>query len=92
MSDQHQTPHERIELLRDIAKNGYRSVSLGTRTDPNGKRRTNRVLVDSFTASAVVQVYDALNETNKAKFATLDLLRMVDVTWKVIGRANKGTA
>lgn len=43
------------------------------------------VLVDLFTASAVVQVYDALNETNREKFASLDILRMVDLTWDLVG-------
>jgi hypothetical protein len=42
------------------------------------------VAVDSFTASAVVSVSDQLNETNRAKFHSLSLLRMVDVTWKLV--------
>lgn len=40
--------------------------------------------VDLFTASAVVKVYDALNETNRAKFAALNVPRMVSITWQVL--------
>jgi len=42
------------------------------------------VLVDLFTASAVVKVYDALNESNQAKFGKLSPARMADITWKVL--------
>lgn len=42
------------------------------------------VVVDAFTASAVVKVYDALSDANRTKFVGLGLLHMVDVTWKLV--------
>ena len=45
------------------------------------------ILLDGFTASMLVQVFDALNETNRAKFGGLSLLRAVDVGWKVTSKA-----
>ncbi len=73
-------PMSRIEIFRDVAKNGYRKVRIDG----------SKVLIDGFTASAVVQVYDALNDTNKAKFVALPLVKMVDVTWKLVnGGKNK---
>lgn len=42
------------------------------------------VILDAFTASAIVQVHAALNETNKATFASLPLLRMAAVAFKLI--------
>lgn len=42
------------------------------------------VTVDLFTASAVVKVYDALNEQNRAKFAACSVVKMVAITWKVL--------
>lgn len=42
-------------------------------------------LVDAFSASAVVQVYDALNPTNRAKFEALAVGPMVALTWKLVG-------
>jgi hypothetical protein len=45
------------------------------------------VALDSFSASAIVQVYDALNETNKAKFAALAIQKMAAVAFKFCGGA-----
>lgn len=42
------------------------------------------VLLDLFTASTIVQVHDALNETNRAKFAALDLSRMASVAFRLV--------
>lgn len=47
--------------------------------------KVNGMTVDLFTASTVVQVYDALNEENKAKFTALSLPKMVGLTWKLVG-------
>ena len=44
------------------------------------------LLLDLFTASALVQVHDALSETNAAKLAAMPLAQAVDVTWKLIER------
>jgi hypothetical protein len=43
-------------------------------------------IVDAFTASAVVQVWNALSEANRAKFGAMPLTRMVTVTWKLVGK------
>lgn len=43
-------------------------------------------VVDAFTASAILKVYEALNEKNKKKFAALQIKRMADVAWKLIKR------
>jgi hypothetical protein len=37
---------------------------------------------DSFTASAMLAVYNALSEENKAKFDLIPLPKLVDFTWK----------
>jgi hypothetical protein len=42
------------------------------------------MLVDALTANMLTKVYDALNETNRAKFGTLTLSRMVAVGWSCI--------
>lgn len=41
------------------------------------------VIVDAFTASAIVQVYDALNVDNKIKFSGLTLEKMATVAFKL---------
>lgn len=63
----------RIELLRGIVT-GKQAQRI--RIDGH------KVYVDLFTASMLVQVYDALNETNRAKFIGLPWTRMVDIGWK----------
>lgn len=42
------------------------------------------VLVDATTANVCVRVHDALNETNRAKFAALSLAKMVHVAWETV--------
>ena len=41
-------------------------------------------LVDLFTASAMVKVYDTLKDENKGKFDRLHINTLVDFTWKHI--------
>lgn len=67
---------EVITKLRDIVKKrGYASVR-----DPKlGKS----VKVDIFSASAIIQVYDALNDTNKEKFAEMSIPKMAEVAFKL---------
>ncbi len=42
------------------------------------------VMIDLFSASAVVKVYDALNETNRAMFAEFPAPKMVRVAFKFV--------
>jgi hypothetical protein len=45
------------------------------------------MVLDLFSASAIVNVYDNLNPENQAKFASLGLPKMVDVAFKLLNRA-----
>ena len=46
-------------------------------------------VVDAYTASAIIQVYDALGTPeNKAKLASMSIPQMSDIAFKVIQRAN----
>lgn len=47
-------------------------------------RKGGWVILDSFSASAIVQVYDALNETNRTKYETLSLQKMAKVAFKFV--------
>ncbi len=42
------------------------------------------VIVDLFTASAMMTVYNALSEINKPKFDLIPFNKLVDFTWKNI--------
>ncbi len=59
-----------IENFRDVLENGYKKIDGHT--------------VDSFTASAVVGVYDKLSAANQEKFIAMPILKVVDITWKLL--------
>lgn len=61
----------RIERLRHIVE--HKSAA-----------RIEGLLMDLFTASMLVQVYDALSETNRTKFLALPLRKMVSVGWSCV--------
>jgi hypothetical protein len=44
------------------------------------------MMLDTFTASAIVKVYDAVNDANKKKLDTLKLPKLVSVVWKLLKR------
>jgi hypothetical protein len=41
-------------------------------------------ILDGFTASAIMAVHDALNDTNKARFSALPLIRMATVAFRLV--------
>jgi hypothetical protein len=73
------TPSLRLEKLRAIGSgtvNWYDSPRI------DGHK------VDHFTASAIVQVYDALSPANREKFLALPVDRMAAMAWK-LGRGRR---
>ena len=65
-----------IQSMRDIvAKKQYQKIK--------------GVMVDGFTASLVVKIYDALGDSNKKSFGSLPLSKMVNVAWKIHNKYNK---
>lgn len=42
------------------------------------------VILDGWTASAIVRVYEALNQDNKKAFAAMSLIKMANVALKLI--------
>lgn len=46
--------------------------------------KINGAMVDLYTASAIVKVYDALNDANKAKLAAQPLPKMATIAFKLI--------
>jgi len=44
------------------------------------------MMLDTFTASAIVKVYDAVNDANKKKLDSLKLPKLVSVVWKLLKR------
>jgi hypothetical protein len=68
---------EIIAQLRDVVKNGYKTLK-----DP---KTGKNMKVDSYSASAITQVYDAINNpSTKDKFVKSGLLGMQSVSFKAI--------
>jgi len=66
-----------ITQLRDVVKNGYKTLK-----DP---KTGKKMKVDSYSASAITQVYDAINnQSTKDKFVKSGLLGMQSVSFKAI--------
>jgi translation elongation factor P/translation initiation factor 5A len=70
------TEPEIITQLRDVMKSGYKTLK-----DPKSGKKMK---VDSYSASAIVKVYDVINQTNKDKFSKLGLLGMQSTAFKLI--------
>ena len=67
---------EIITQLRDVLKNGYKTLK-----DPKSGKRMK---VDTYSASAIVGVYDKLNPSNQEKFVKQGLLGMQSLAFKVL--------
>ena len=46
------------------------------------------MMLDTFTASAIVQVYDAVNDANKKKLDSLKLPKLVNIVWKLLKKVS----
>ena len=64
------TGAERIAAIRRIVSDGQYAKVDGT-------------MIDLFSASAVVAVHDALNETNQQRFSALPAARMALIAFKL---------
>ena len=49
--------------------------AIRTVADSKAYAKVNGTMVDLFSASAIISVYDALNESNRAKYAAIGLKR-----------------
>jgi len=68
-----------ITQLRDVVENGYNTLK-----DP---KTGKKMKVDTYSASAVTQVYDALKQqSNKDKFVSNGLVGMVNLAFKILNK------
>ena len=64
----------RVDIMRDIIKNGYRKVE--------------GVLVDTFSASAFVQIYERTSTESKTKLNEWELPRAINACFTTINKIN----
>lgn len=70
------TEPKNIEHLRTVVRHGVRKV--------------DGVLVDATTANAILTVYDALNESGRAKLAAMRIDKMAAAAWKLVTVKRRG--
>ena len=77
LSEEEGNGPEIIQIARRIVKNQqFEKIK-----DPvSGKR----MALDMFSASAIVKVYDALSDGNKAKMVKQPLPKMIDIVFKLM--------
>lgn len=46
--------------------------------------KINGVMVDLFSASAIIKIYDALSDVSKMKFETLPVVRMAHISYQLL--------
>lgn len=78
-----------IETARRIVANHqYETVHTET-GEPVPEKDPHAVLLDATSAHLMVQMYDALNETNRERFAAMPLVKAVDFAWKLQARLTR---
>ena len=68
--------------MKPIGKEGIEACR---RIMTEGHAKVNEVMVDSFSASAIVKVYDALNPDNRAKIERMPVMLAADIAFKMCG-------
>ena len=68
---------EGIDKLREIVSGQVESMRA---------MKINEVFVDSYSASAIIGVYDRLSESAKEQMRSLPVVRACDVSFKVLNR------
>ena len=68
-----------IKVARDVVKK-------------KSAKKVDGVMLDLFTASAIVQVYDAVNSQNKKRMDGLKLTQLADIAFKLASKSRKEEA
>jgi len=63
-------PEDRIQAIRNIV-------------DQKQYAKIDGSMIDLFTASLIIQIYDALNDENKIKFASFKAGKMGELAYKL---------
>jgi len=83
------------DATSELVKRGYReSVDLGEGiidqvkdiASKKSAAKIGGVMVDSFTASAISQIYDKVNDANKKKMEKLPITKLADLAFKMMSK------
>jgi hypothetical protein len=68
-----QTGIERINAVRQIVTNSQYA-------------KIDGIMLDLFSASAIIKVYDNINEANQIKYRELPVYKMADIAFKLMSK------
>jgi hypothetical protein len=67
-------------------------IDVAKRILVSGPEKVEGSLMDAYTASAIMAVYNALDDKGKEKYRSLPLSQLLTVTWKMVGKNNEGVS
>ncbi len=77
----------KVEMLKEESLNEETVIDVARRVvDKKGAEKIKGVMLDMFTASAIIQVYDKVNDKNKEKMEKMDLPKLAAAVWKILGK------
>lgn len=82
------TKRQHIEAQR-LKPIGVAGIEACRRIATEGPTKINEVFVDAFTASAIVAVYDALNEANRANLASRCVAQVAEMSFRLINNQRR---
>ncbi len=76
--------------VETVAQSGLERINAIRRVVDNKQyAKIDGQMADLFTCSAIVQVYDALNDSNKVKFCSMPYTKMAHVAFNLINQKEK---
>jgi len=77
---------KRTEGTNVTMSNGDTAIKISAMRDIIANHQYAKIdglMVDGYSASAIIQVYDALNGENREKFSSLPITKMADIAFKL---------
>jgi len=75
--------HQEAQRVKPLGEEGIEAIR---KVMVEGYQKVNEVLVDAFSASAIIRVYDALNPANQELFRKMPVAKAADVSFKLLNR------
>lgn len=79
---------ELVSIAKELTAKGDTIEKLRDIVERRQYKKIDGMVVDMFTASAIMQVYDALSPANQENFAKKPIKKMVKIAWKLLKQVN----
>lgn len=75
--------HIQEQRLKPVGTDGIEKIR---KIVKEGAAKVNEVLVDAFSASTIIAIYDAVNPANQEKLRSFPVARVADVSFKLLNK------